>query len=207
LKRHMNTLADHEHGVSLAVTSFDTSWNAIRWPELVDDEKAATAANFLRIVGDWFDGVAVRTRSDVQRILSEEPATKLRSVRDTLRYLMAPGRLFETFIDRSYLSATGRSASPSLREALRSDVLVRLYFGMFAYALHQRSVRMSHYSRQRHAGGVDLAQAVYLPRVDRFVTNDQAQYRAMRILRCIAGTRVGEVQKYTDFRSRLLPFA
>lgn len=181
-RRYLNGLAGSSGRISLEVSSDDTTWNAVRWPELVTDEKATVARKSLRYFSDWFDTVAVQTSTDVQRILADTPTMTLGTTRDTIRYLMAPGRLFAQFVER----------------------IVRMYFALFAYALHHRSVRTSHFSRTRQAGGVDLAQAVYLPFVDRFVTNDAAQYRALRLLRCVAGTKRGEVQRYSTFRSRLL---
>lgn len=203
-RRYLNGFDETGQRISRQVSSDDTTWNAVRWPELVTDEKAVLARHSLQFFSDWFDDVAVRTRAEVQEILAGAPETKLETTRDTIRYLMAPGRLFNQFVERCYESVIGQKPDAQLQVVLRSDALVRLYFALFSYALHHRSVRASHFARSRHAGGVDLAQAVYLPFVDRFVTNDAAQYRALRFLRRVAGTKRGEVQRYTTFRSRLL---
>jgi hypothetical protein len=70
--------------------------------------------------------------------------------------------------------------------------------------VHKRSIEREGFSAKRNAGAVDLGQAVYLTLCDRFVTDDYAQYHALRILNVFNTKRRTEVLKYDTFRRRLL---
>lgn len=87
-------------------------------------------------------------------------------------------------------------------------VLVRepvwpLYFLGYAYAAHHRGIKKQHFAKKHNAGAIDLGQAVYLTLCDRFVTDDRAQYRGLRLLNVLNNKRRTQVIQYDTFRSRL----
>ena len=68
-------------------------------------------------------------------------------------------------------------------------------------------MKQERYSRSRNPGGLDLGQAVYLRLVERFATDDRAQYRGLRFLSDFAAADYQvEVLTYDAFRRRLSPF-
>jgi hypothetical protein len=79
----------------------------------------------------------------------------------------------------------------------------QLYSLGYAYAIHQRAIQEQNFSEMRNAGAIDLGQAVYLTLCDHFVTNDQAQYRGLRLLNVLNTKRRTEVMRYDTFRNRL----
>jgi hypothetical protein len=80
-----------------------------------------------------------------------------------------------------------------------------LYFLGYAYAVYRRAIQERDFSERRNAGAIDLGQAVYLTMCDRFITNDRAQYRALRLLNAVNTKGRARVLSYDSFRGRLLP--
>ncbi|MGQ0834665.1 MAG: hypothetical protein ACT4O5_07020, partial [Gammaproteobacteria bacterium] len=102
---------------------------------------------------------------------------------------------------------TGKLLSLSAYDSLVREPAWSLYFLGYAYALSRRSVVESGYSARANAGAIDLGQAVYLTLCDRFVANDHAQFKALRLLNVFNKKRRTEVLLYPAFRRRLLALA
>jgi hypothetical protein len=57
-----------------------------------------------------------------------------------------------------------------------------LYLAGWGHEMFARAIRRSNYGAKGKPGALDLWCAIYLPVCDRFVTNDDGQYRALRLL-------------------------
>lgn len=184
-------------------------WAALHEPELLDDEiRNETLAWAAKWEADY-DAIAAGARERFQTVFNSAPSERPRTAAGTLRgFMRNKDQIFSALVAPISEQETGRVLSRDEYERVIEEPAWALYFGGYGYALHQRSVKQDRYSRSRNAGGIDLGQAVYLRLVDRFVTDDRAQYRGLRFLSRFAQAADYhvEVLTYDAFRRRLLPF-
>jgi hypothetical protein len=101
-----------------------------------------------------------------------------------------------------------KSTGAFLRQTdLRSFFEVAPCFPLFllgwSYGSYRMALQPTHFGR-KNAGAFDLLSAAYLPFCDRFVTHDQPQYRALRLIARFA-PNPPRVQRWTEFRRALVP--
>ena len=180
-------------------------WVALNEPELLDDSARQESLDWAKNWSDEFDSIAAGKREQFQELFQKKGATRPRTPAGTLRgYSELKELIRDRLIGRIYERETGKSLNPADFEELMEEPIWSLYLGAYAYAFHQRSIRQHGYSRSRHAGAIDLGQAVYLAMCDRFVTDDKTQYRALRLLNTLNTKRDTQVLRYDTFRRRLL---
>jgi hypothetical protein len=184
-------------------------WAVMHEPELLDDEARDEALAWAAKLESDYDEIAVGARERFQTVFDSMPNERPRTAARTLRGFMSnKEKIFTALVAPIYERETGRALSHAEYERMTAEPALALYFGGYAYALHNRSVKRERYSRSLNAGGIDLGQAVYLRLVDQFVTADRAQYRGLRFLSRLAqaANYNVEVLTYDAFRRRLLSF-
>jgi hypothetical protein len=172
--------------LSLTVTITDED-SAFWW--LMDDP---TSANGIRQVEAlrWKESLerpfieAHREARPAFQSLFNDPTTPPpRSVAQLLRsFRQQDGAIYE-FLKRFYKKETGRYLSRDTMWRM-FDVLPMwpLYLAGWGHEMFARAIRTSNYGIRGKPGTLDLWCAIYLPICDRFVTNDDGQYRALRLL-------------------------
>ena len=82
-----------------------------------------------------------------------------------------------------YVKTTGSALPPDRIKQFLSEVPHwTLYCLGWAHAIFHPGIREQGYSAKRHAGTIDLSCAAYLPSYDCFVTDDNAQRRALKLI-------------------------
>lgn len=207
----LNCATAHAEHASLATVNRDEKleglWVALNEPNLIDEEARSEALNWAEEHEDDFCRVIAGDRDQFQRLFHEEPRARPISTASTIREYLKKKEECHSTVSDVYNRHIGRPLSDSEYRDLVREPVWPLYFVGYAYAIHQRSIQAEGFSARRNAGAVDLGQAVYLALCDRFVTNDQAQYRALRLLNVFNTKRRTEVMRYDTFRNRLLVFA
>jgi hypothetical protein len=72
--------------------------------------------------------------------------------------------------------------------------------------MYAGAVQDENYSPRKNAGTIDLWFAVHLAHCDVFVTNDLAQFKALRVINAIGGRRRkrARVLSYDQFRTQIM---
>lgn len=144
-------------------------------------------------------------RGRFQSLVEQSPRDRPPSAAGTIRAFMRnDDQIFSALVAPIYEQETGQVLTRELYDVMMKEPVWPLYLGGYGYAVHHRSIKRDCYSKGKNAGGFDLGQAVYLRLIDRFITNDYAQYRALRLLGTFAHAadyRV-EVLTYEAFRHR-----
>lgn len=182
-------------------------WIALNQPDLLDDESRTETFDWAKQHEEDFGQLIAGDRDEFQRLFEREPGARPKSAASTIREYLKKQDECHSLVGDVYGRHTGRSLSDSEYRDLIREPVWPLYLLAYAYGIHQRSIQEEGFSARRNAGAVDLGQAVYLTLCDRFVTNDQAQYRALRLLNVFNTKRRTEVIRYDAFRKRLLVFA
>jgi predicted nucleic acid-binding protein len=195
------------HGVPSVTINADPNldglWVALNEPDKIDEE---TRAELLEWADQWerdFDDIVAGGRDGVQTRLQRVPEAARRPSETIRAYIRNKDQVFAELVGPMYERETGKALTMGEFDKLIVEPTWSLYLGGYAYGMHCRSVRMHRYSRKRVAGAFDLGQAVYLRFCDWFVTNDLAQYQALRFLNVLNTAARSEVLTYDTFRSRL----
>ena len=184
-------------------------WVALTQPELLDDEIREEALTWAAEWESDYDAIASGARDRFQSFFATSPKERPRTAAGTMRAMRNDDRIFSGLAGPIYEQETGKPLSRTEYDRMMEEPIWALYLGGYTYALHHRSVKTERFARKKNAGGIDLAQAVYLRLCDKFVTHDRAQYHGLRFLNCFsrAAGYDAEVLTYEMFRRRLLPFA
>lgn len=183
----------------------DGLWVGLNNPHDIDEE---LRQELLDYAAQWerdFDEVVASDRDIVQRQLAGVPSQARRPAQTLRAYIRNQDQVYARVIAPIFERETGQELTATEYSDLGVEPVWWLYLGAYAYGMHCRSVRLHGYSRRRVAGAFDLGQAIYLRFCDRFVTDDIAQYRALRFLNRFNNESRPEVLTYDHFRDRLIP--
>jgi hypothetical protein len=179
-------------------------WMALNQPDQLNEKARQDAIAWLSSTTADFDGMVSAKRKPLQEIYRAVPAGRPRTAAAAIReYFRDHDSLHLQFAPK-YERETQMTLSRQDLERILKEPLFALYFGGQVYGIYQRAIREEGYSAKHHANTIDLGQAVYLPMCDRFVTDDLAQYRALRLLNRFNTKRRTEVVRYDTFRKRFL---
>lgn len=185
----------------------DGVWVALNRPEFLDEQGREESLKWAKEWSEDFDTTVSDMRNEVQKMFEGKAEKRPRTPAVTVRsYFKNRDHIYERLVGPIYERETGKQLGREEFEDLMREPVWMLYFGAYAYGFHQRAVRQHGYSKNKHAGAIDLGQAVYLTMCDRFITDDRAQYRALRLTNVCNSKRDTEVLLYDVFRRRLLPF-
>lgn len=201
----------HADGASAALVNADDQleglWIALNQPNLVDEEARLELINWAADWEDDFSKVVAGDRDQFQTLFQKVSSERPRTIAATLRAHLNARDECRSLINDVYQSQTQKPLTDSAYQVLVREPAWPLYFVGYAYAVHKRAMQEYKFQERRNAGAIDLGQAVYLTMCDRFITNDRAQYRAIRLLNVFNTKRNTQVMRYDYFRDRLLVFA
>lgn len=182
-------------------------WIALNQPGLLDQEAREEVLAWAAEWEDDFSEAVAGDREQFQSLFRKTPPERTKATASTLRAYLSKKDECRSLISDVYERHTRKHLTDSEYAVLVREPVWPLYFLGYAYAVHQRGIQEQNYSRTRNAGAIDLGQAVYLTLCDRFVTDDRAQYRGLRLLNVLNSKRRTHVMRYDTFRRRLLVFA
>lgn len=180
-------------------------WVALNQPELIEQDDIDELIDFAKQLEDDFSEFATGDREKFQALFTKSPSQLPKTTATTLRLFLKNKDKCRPIVNDVYKRCTHKLLSDSEYEILVQEPLWPLYFLSHAYAVHRRGIQQQKYSK-KNASAIDLFQAVYLTLCDRFVTDDKAQYKGLRLLNVFNTTRRTQVLKYDTFRNRLLVF-
>ncbi len=184
-------------------TNLEGLWIALNEPNLLDREAKEEGSAWTEEMEAAFSKIVAEDRNLFQPLFQKSPNERPKTTAATLRAYLNAKDEYRSLIRDIYKDQTKQLLTDSEFEVLVREPAWQLYSLAHAYAIHQRAVQEQNFSEMRNAGAIDLWQAVYLTLCDRFVTNDHAQYRGLRLLNVLNSKRHTEVMRYDTFRSRL----
>ncbi|WP_454060923.1 hypothetical protein [Candidatus Nitrospira salsa] len=188
-----------------ADAKLDGTWLALNQPDCLDQNAIDEVVDWANKSEQDFSSVVAGDRVKFQSVFNQIPTSEqLKSTASTLRVFSTNKNFLNSLVSEAYERQTGKRLIDPEIESLVQEPVCGLYFLAYAYALHHRAMQGQGYSANRNAGAIDLWQAVYLSLCDRYVTNDKAQYRGLRLLNVINNNLHTQVMRYDTFRSRLL---
>ncbi len=182
-------------------------WIALNEPALLDQEAKDEVLAWAKEWEDDFSETVAGDRDQFQSLFRKAPHERPKTTASTLRAYLSNKDECYSLIRDVYTRQTGKQLTNSEYGVLVREPVWPLYFLGYAYAIHQRGIKDESFAKKRNAGAIDLGQAVYLTLCDRFVTDDRAQYRGLRLLNVLNSKRRTKVMRYDTFRSRLFVFA
>lgn len=199
--------AIHSAALVNADDQLEDLWIALNQPDLVDEE---AQQELIKWAADWegdFSKVVAGDRDQFQTLFQKVSSERPKTIAATLRAYLNARDECRSLINDVYQRQTQKPLTDSAYQVLVREPAWPLYFVGYAYAVHKRAIQEYKFQERRNAGAIDLGQAVYLTMCDRFITNDRAQYRAIRLLNVFNTKRNTQVMRYGYFRDRLLVFA
>lgn len=186
--------------------NLDGLWTAMNQPNLIGQDDRDELLNWAVKLESDFSELVAGDRELFQDCFQQSPRERPKTTASTLRAYLSKKDECRSLISDVYERQTQKQLTDSEFEVLVREPVWALYFLGYAYAVHQRGIQEQNYSKNRNAGAIDLGQAVYLTLCDRFVTNDQAQYRGLRLINVLNTKCRTQVMRYDTFRNRLLIF-
>lgn len=201
----------HADGASAALVNADDQleglWVALNQSDRVDEEARQELTNWAVDLEDGFSKVVAGDRDQFQTLFQKVSSERPITIAATLRAYLNARDECRSLINDVYLSQTQNPLTDSAYQVLVREPAWPLYFAGYAYAVHKRAIQEYKFQEKWNAGAIDLGQAVYLTMCDRFITDDRAQYRAIRLLNVLNTKHNTQVMRYDYFRDRLLVFA
>jgi hypothetical protein len=180
----------------------DALWQVLINPELLDEPTRLGLDDHHRSLEEDFLRCHRAARPHFQRLF-QPGATIPRRAPFLLRGYMSRPDFLREVVDQLYIGAVGETITVDrLPELFGVVPEVAGFLLAWGHSVHQRAVARESYG-SNNAGIVDLWFATYLPRVDRFVTADDKQYRALRLVARIVAKRCSVI-RYETFLRRML---
>ncbi len=197
--------AAYAAGLDRAVSSVgkeDGVWIALSNPQLVNEVSRQELYRWKKELEDDFRQAHEKARPDFQQLFNsgvERPRTAASLLR---HYSRSEDFLFE-LTSGIYEEVTGvKLRREELFQFFRAVPQWPFFCLGWAYAVYARAIRQEKFGR-KNAGNIDLWCATYLPSCDVFVTEDFAQYKALRLINTFNQRRT-KVLLYSRLRQRLL---
>lgn len=200
----------HAQGARLASVNADEKldglWVALTEPHLIDEEARQEVISWAAQWEEDFSDLVTADRAAFQNLFLRSPDQQPRTAAATLRAYLERKTECRSLVSDIYKRHTGQSLATPGYDVLTREPAWPLYLAGYAYAIHRRAIQQQNFSTRKNAGAIDVGQAVYLTLCDQFVTDDHAQYQALRLLNVLNTKRDTQVLEYASFRHRLLPF-
>lgn len=210
LKRSFLGIYKHEKDMN---HSMDSKWNGIILalvnPELIDEETFDEIVQWKTQQEHWYHKMHDEGRPKLQSLLStlhsdERNAISMSFPSFIRYYLSKPEFIQDIVIDIALKHGYELTVDRNIAQAiLYNSEHWRFFLLGMAYGLYVRSIRNSHYSRDRNPGSIDTQQSIYLTTCDIFVTADHQQYNMLRYVN-IFGNKQRHIWKYNRFRNWLM---
>jgi hypothetical protein len=202
------TVARIENRTSITITIEENSqglWWALENPEDISRELQQESYDWKRKLEDEFTQAHRRARLELQKVFT--PANRPATLAKLVRFLRNNPETFQPTVSAVYQRMTNIVLDiDGVLEIFSALPEWPLYMAGWAQGMYARALQAQYYGPDRNAGTVDLWFAVYLAHCDFLVTDDRAQYKALRVINRL-GPRRGpraNVLLYDHFRRRLV---
>ena len=197
--------AHHRPDAQISITDKQEGiWITLNDPSQIDDAARQEALEWKHSLEAPFREVHEKARFDFQNLFRKHKLPRLRTASGLIRHYCSSEDLLFQVVGDLYLRTTGSTlVAARIRQFLSEVPQWKLYLLGWAHAVFSRAIREQGYGAGRHAGTIDLSCAAYLPSCDWFVTDDNAQRRALRIINTFNSRRT-RIISYDEMRKRLL---
>jgi hypothetical protein len=183
IRRATKAFAKGKSSLTITISREDASfWWLMDDPTSASDVEQREALQWKKSLEQPFIDAHREARPAFQSLFSDaEP--RPRSLAQLLRSFRQQDSAIYDFLKRFYKKETGRYLSRDTMWRM-FEILPQwpLYLAGWGHEMFARAIRTSNYGIKGKPGTLDLWCAIYLPICDRFVTNDDGQYRALRLL-------------------------
>lgn len=187
---------------ALSVSEEDGVWIALSNPQHIDEVSRQELYRWKKELEDDFRQAHENARPHFQQIF-DSGTGRPRTAASLLRHYSGNEDFLFELTSGIYEEVTGvKLQREELFQFFRAVPHWPFFFLGWAYAVYARAIRQKNFGR-KNAGNIDLWCATYLPSCDVFVTEDVAQYRALRLINTFNRRRT-EVLLYSRLRQRLL---
>lgn len=194
--RPIISLPDEENGI----------WAGLNSPEGHNENTRQAVLRWKQGLEGPFREAHETARPILREFFTPSGTSRPEAPSDVIRHYSNSEDFLHEIVAPLYQNATGHQlARTALREFFSRIRSWPLYFSGWAYAIYERAIQDSGYGHRGKAGTIDLSCAVYLPFCDRFVTDDVAQRKALRLVN-VHNSRMPKthVLSYEAFRGSLL---
>jgi hypothetical protein len=188
---------------------WDGVWIALNNSTLIDEESYREITEWKAQQETWYHEMHDRGRPIMQngltKLPSKERSTLTSRFSRLIKYYPTDRKFINDFVaDMASHSGTKLQVDGALaHRIIRHSEHWRFFLASMAYGMYGRSIRTSHFGRDKNPGSIDTQQSIYLAICDVFVTADMQQYRMLRLLTPF-GHKKRHVWKYSKFASWLL---
>jgi hypothetical protein len=202
------TLAHIQNRTSVTLTIDESSqglWWALEEPEGLSKELQQESYEWKKNLEDQFTEAHRRARRELQKAFA--PADRPKSLAKLLHLFCHNPKMILPTVSSVYQSIAGRPLDmEGLLEVFRSLPEWPLFMAGWAQGMYARALREQGYGPRGNAGTIDLWFAVYLAHCDFLVTDDRAQYKALRVINTLGQRRRdrAKVLLYDQLRKRLV---
>lgn len=180
-------------------------WWALEQPEQLSTELQQESYKWKKSLEEQFTEAHHRARVELRKVFVG--ADKPDSLGSLIRlFHHSPGLILPT-VSAVYEKIAGVPLSIQDMLAVFSELPEwPLFMAVWAQGMYARALRDEGYSHRKNAGTIDLWCGVYLAHCDFLLTDDRAQYHALRVINRIGQRRRprARILLYEDFRKRML---
>ena len=188
---------------------WDGLWIALNAPSLIDEESYREITEWKAQQETWYHQIHERGRPLMQEGIEKLPPEERTALMSSFSRLIRYYPLDRDFIKDFVADMASRSGTKFLINRAFADRIIRcsehwrFFLASMAYGMYVRSIRASHFGRDKNPGSIDTQQSIYLTICDVFVTADQQQYRMLQFITPF-GHKKRQIWKYSKFASWLL---
>lgn len=180
-------------------------WWALEQPEELTSKLQQESYEWKTSLEEQFTEAHRRARVELQRVFvgPEKPE----SLGHLIRLFHRNPWLILPTVSAVYEAIAGAPLDePGMLEVFSELPEWPLFMAIWAQGLYARALQEQGYGPERNAGTVDLWFGVYLAHCDFFITDDRAQYKALRVINRIGQRRRSraKVLLYDQLRERLI---
>ena len=198
IRRGMMSYALQESTVTVTEDETPVAWSVLQDPTQISDEARRLLDQFQSTRETDFLELHRRARPDFQELFANG-SKRPRSAAELLRLYMGNREFLWQLLSPTYESMTGQAFSEKeIYGLLQSLPFLSTYLLAWGYSVYKRAVAGEGYGAT-NAGVTDISYATYFFWVERFVTADRKQYRALRIIAHV-GAPGCSVLRYQTFR-------
>lgn len=180
-------------------------WIALNEPSKVNEEIRQEVFKWKSDIEKPFREAHRKARKPFEELFKSGKSPRIRKVSALIRYYMENLEfLYQNVVGPIYLRSTGVELPLSaFRKFLSNMFPWQLFLLGWAHAIFNQAIKENGYSPKKNPGSIDLWCAVYLWFCDFFVTDDYAQYKALRLVNTF-NPRKTIIILYQNFRKRML---
>jgi len=211
IRRATKAFAKRKLSLTVTITAEDsTFWWVMDDPASANGVRQVEALQWKESLERPFIEAHRNARPAFQSLFSDPATPPPRSKAQLLRSFRQQDSAIYDFLKPFYKKETGRYLSRDTMSRM-FEVLPMwpLYLAGWGHEMFTRAVRPSNYGIRGKPGTLDLWCAIYLPLCERFVTNDDGQYLALRLLNVLNKrffeTRTKtKVVRYARFKAEIM---